>query len=157
LAVDEGKPVLGLCLGSQLLAAALGASVTPNPVKEFGWHPVSLNDEAGDDPLFRDLQGPFQAFHWHGDTFSLPTGSVNLASSPLCRHQAFRHGATAYGLQFHLEANETKVKEMVTVFAARLQEVGLEGSQVLQEADLFLPNMRVVAGVVFGRWIDLLK
>lgn len=156
-AVSMGRPVLGLCLGAQLLAAALGASVRANPVKEIGWHPVYLTDEAGDDGLFRGITGPFQAFHWHGDTFDLPPGSVHLASSPLCQHQAFRYGVAAYGLQFHLEVDEAKVKEIVTVFDARLRDVGLEAQQVVHDAGSFLPNMQSVAGVVFGRWAGLLK
>lgn len=155
-AVGAGKPVLGLCLGSQLLAAALGAAVRANPVEEIGWHPVSLDDEADRDPLFRGIGGPFQAFHWHGDTFDLPPGSVTLATSALCRNQAFRFGATAYGLQFHLEVDEAKAEEMVRVFAPRLRAVGLDGPQVLRDAAAFLPAMRAVAGVVFGRWAGLL-
>lgn len=155
-AVATGKPVLGLCLGSQLLAATLGASVRPNRVKEVGWHSVDLTDEANNDPLFGGVRASFPAFHWHGDTFDLPTGSVHLAASPLCRHQAFRYGANAYGVQFHLEVDRAKVEEMVTVFAAPLRAVGLEGSQVRREADELLPEMQAVAGIVFGRWADLL-
>lgn len=155
-AVATGKPVLGVCLGSQLLAAALGASIRPNPVKEVGWHPVELTDEANGDPLFGGVRASFPAFHWHGDTFDLPTGSVHLAASPLCRHQAFRYGANAYGVQFHLEVDMAKVDEMVTVFAAPLRAVGLAGWQVRREADELLPEMQAVAGIVFGRWADLL-
>ena len=109
-ALKAGTPVLGVCLGAQLLAAALGAAVTKNPQKEIGWYPLMRESGADGDPIFAPFESTETVFQWHGDTFSLPKGAVRLASSPLCREQAFRHGETAYGLQFHVEVTEPIVR-----------------------------------------------
>lgn len=102
-AIDADLPVLGVCLGSQLLAKALGSSVYPNRIKEIGWYDVQLTAEAASDPLFGQC-GPIETvFQWHGDTFDLPVGAVQLARGEACENQAFRYGARAYGLQFHIE------------------------------------------------------
>ena len=101
--VADGRPVIGTCLGSQLLAAALGARVYPNTRKEIGWHDVELTDAARDDALLGGVPRRFTPVHWHGDIFDLPAGAVHLAASAITRHQAFRYGANVYGLLFHLE------------------------------------------------------
>ncbi len=102
-AIDAEIPVLGVCLGSQLLAKALGSRVYPNRIKEIGWYDVELTPEAADDPLFAQCGPRETVFQWHGDTFDLPDGAVLLAQSEACRQQAFRYGPSAYGLQFHIE------------------------------------------------------
>ena len=101
--VDAGLPVLGVCLGSQLLAKALGSRVYPNRIKEIGWYDIELTAAAKSDRLFGDCQVAETVFQWHGDTFDLPEGASQLARSELCENQAFRFGRAAYGLQFHLE------------------------------------------------------
>lgn len=102
-AVDAGTPVLGICLGAQLLAAARGAAVYPGPTPEIGAGRVTLADAAVDDPLFGVVQErQLDVFHWHGDTFDLPDGAVRLASNDRYANQAFRV-AHAWGLQFHVE------------------------------------------------------
>jgi GMP synthase-like glutamine amidotransferase len=102
-AVRRHVPLLGICLGAQLLAKALGAAVYRNAQPEIGWYQVELLPTAAEDRLFRDLSVQETVFHWHGDTFDLPLGAVHLAQSPRCTNQAFRYGAMAYGLQFHVE------------------------------------------------------
>jgi GMP synthase (glutamine-hydrolysing) len=102
-AIRAGTPVLGICLGSQLIAKALGARVYKNARKEIGWAPVYFTEAAKDDPLFAGLASPTTFFHWHGETFDLPEGATWLAYSDNCRHQAFRHGRNVYGIQFHPE------------------------------------------------------
>jgi len=99
-AVASGVPTLGICLGAQLIASALGARVRRNPVKEIGWFPVRAVPADGD--VFR-LPEECDVFHWHGETFDLPEGAVRLAESGPCRNQAFQTGRRAIGLQFHLE------------------------------------------------------
>ncbi len=101
-ALDRGCPTLGVCLGSQLLAAAGGARVFPGPDPEVGWLPV---ERVAEDPWLAGWPGRFEPLQWHGDTFDLPSGATLLASSTAYRHQAFRLGA-ALGLQFHVEATE---------------------------------------------------
>jgi GMP synthase-like glutamine amidotransferase len=107
-AVDAGKMVLGICLGSQLLAEALGAKVYPNHCKEIGFFPVSVYDDA----LVNHLPKEWMVFHWHGDTFDLPEGAVLLASSIACKNQAYRRGRCV-GLQFHPEADDALIQQMV--------------------------------------------
>jgi len=102
-AVRRNVPTLGICLGAQLLAKALGAGVYRNPQREIGWHKIELLPAATDDHLFRGRAAVETVFHWHNDTFHLPAGAVHLARSPACAQQAFRAGESAYGLQFHVE------------------------------------------------------
>ncbi len=102
-AVERQLPVLGICLGSQLLAKAMGAKVYPNAVKEIGWYPLEMLPATAEDPLFAGCRARKTVFQWHGDTFDLPPGAVLLAESALCKQQAFRVGPHAWGLQFHIE------------------------------------------------------
>jgi GMP synthase (glutamine-hydrolysing) len=99
----EQKPVLGMCLGAQLMATAFGGKGFPNSAKEIGLHEVSFTPEADSDPLWHGLTAPFHPVHWHGDTFSLPGGATLLASSQITPHQLFRLDHRHYGFQFHLE------------------------------------------------------
>jgi len=102
LAIDAGKPVLGICLGAQMIAKALGAQVTKSPVKEVGWGTVTLADDGRRDALFHGLPGTLDVFQWHEDMFHIPQGGKLLAYSDGCPHQAFRY-RNAWGLQFHVE------------------------------------------------------
>jgi GMP synthase-like glutamine amidotransferase len=108
-AATRRLPVLGICLGAQLIAKAFGAAVYPNPQKEIGWFNLHFTDAAARDPLFSGLSRE-TVFHWHGETFDLPPGAELLASSDLCRNQAFRR-ANIYGLQFHLEVTPAMIAE----------------------------------------------
>jgi GMP synthase (glutamine-hydrolysing) len=102
-AIAAGVPVLGICLGAQLMAKALGARVYRNPQPEIGWAPVHLTSAGRRDPIFQGMESPAQFFHWHQDTFDLPSGAEVLAYSDRCRYQAIRYGESAYGIQFHPE------------------------------------------------------
>lgn len=99
-AIDDGKALLGVCLGAQLIADALGARVVQNPVLEIGWYPVRFLET---EPPFDGFPAACTAFHWHGDTFSLPAGARRVAESEGCPNQAFIHGERIVGLQFHVE------------------------------------------------------
>jgi len=123
-ALSSGIPFLGICLGAQLLAKALGARVRPNPVKEIGFYPASLTSGAKGDLLFQGLGRRFTPFHWHGDTFDMPEGAVRLAGSPLCENQAFRYGKKAYGLQFHLETTPAMVATWAEEYHSELSALG---------------------------------
>ena len=116
-AIRRGKAVLGVCLGAQLVAAALGARVYQNAEKEIGWFPVySLpSPQTFPGEAVASFRFPEESlvFHWHGETFDLPTGAVHLARSEACRNQAFQYGRTVVGLQFHLEMTPQAVRELV--------------------------------------------
>ena len=109
-----GKPVLGICLGSQMIASALGAKVYPNPEKEIGWFPVTGLKQA----QFSNFQFPvsFTPLHWHGETFDLPVGAVLLATSEACKNQAFQVGKNVIALQFHPEATQETLQDFVLHF-----------------------------------------
>lgn len=119
-AMAQHVPLLGICLGSQLLAKALGARVYRNPQKEIGWYSVDLTPAGVADPLFASLASPVPVFQWHGDAFDLPAGALSLASSPLCTHQTFRYGDRVYGLLFHLELTPAIIHTWLEVFQDEL-------------------------------------
>lgn len=108
-ALKKDIPVLGICLGSQLLAHVLGANVRKHAEKEIGWHDIHLTEEGVQDPLFHHFGKTEKLFQLHGDTFDVPSSAVHLASSELCPSQAFRYGDKVYGLQFHLEVDQPMI------------------------------------------------
>jgi GMP synthase-like glutamine amidotransferase len=154
-ALRADVPVLGVCLGSQLLAAALGAPVRPSGRQEIGWHRVRLTEGARHDPLWAGTARDFVAFHWHGDAFDLPRGAVGLASSDLTEHQAFRSGR-AWGLLFHMEVTRAIVQGMVGAFAEELQRHGIAQEPILAGLETHLPALATVGRTVFARWAGAL-
>jgi len=146
------RPVLGVCLGSQLLAAVLGAEVKKGERKELGWYAVMLSDFAAQDPLFAGVKPEFWPFHWHGDVFSLREQAVGLASSRHTPCQAFRYGKNAYGILFHLEVTQEQILQMLSGFAEELREAGGKASEIMEEIPRHLPLLEKIAGGVFGRW-----
>ncbi len=113
---DADKAVLGICLGSQLLARAYGGENILGSAKEFAWTPLDVTPEGAADPLFRDLGPRFESFHWHVDTFSLPDKAVRLVSGSAVANQCFRIGRAAYGMQFHFEASVEVVEAWLAMF-----------------------------------------
>jgi GMP synthase (glutamine-hydrolysing) len=154
-ALSKRKPVLGICLGSQLLAHVLGAKVYAGKQKEIGWHPVTLEPSAAADPLWSDAPAKFMGFHWHGDVFDLPSGCELLASSALTARQAFRHGDNAYGVLFHMEVTRPLIEAMTEAFTDELRETGTSGAQIRRQAEEFLPPLERVGQSIFARWAAL--
>jgi GMP synthase (glutamine-hydrolysing) len=156
-AVREDVPFFGVCLGAQLLAASLGARVVEGPVPEVGLLPVSLTDEALDDPVFQGLPRELLTFQWHGDTFDLPDGATRLASSPLYPNQAFRW-SRAYGVQFHLEVSPEMAREWASVpaYAESLERVLGPGAvgRLLADLEATAVELRNHARHVFERWLE---
>ena len=125
-AIERRKAILGICLGAQLIAKALGAKVLKASMKEIGWYDVSLTRIGSRDPLFSDLPKTFSVFQWHGDTFDIPKAGKLIATSTDVHHQAFRYGKNVYGLQFHLEVTEEMIKDWMYTY-----EEELEGYEML--------------------------
>lgn len=156
-AIERGMPVLGICLGAQLIARALGARVVPNEVKEIGWYDLTPTAEGMHDSLFRHFAATEKIFQWHGDTFEIPHGAVHLASSPTCRNQSFRFGDNVYGLQFHLEVDEALITRWLhTPVMSREIEclgAGFLPEQILQDTRRYMPRSLALGTAVFGEYI----
>ena len=151
-ALKLGRPVLGVCLGSQLLAAVLGAEVRKGERKELGWHAVTLSASAAQDALFAGVRPEFWPFHWHGDVFSLPNAAAGLASSRQTPCQAFRYGKSAYGILFHLEVTREQISQMLSDFAEELRQTGGNAADIAEQTPRRLPALVEIAGGVFGGW-----
>ncbi|SVD67861.1 uncharacterized protein METZ01_LOCUS420715, partial [marine metagenome] len=152
-----GIPVLGICLGAQLIAAALGGRVRRNPVKEIGWFEVVPTDAGRQDPLFSKFGGPEMVFQWHGDTFALPQDAHRLARSDACPNQAFRFGDSAYGLQFHLEADEALIERWLRT-SIHVREIAALGNtvnpeQIRADTSCYMARSAELSGAVFGEFI----
>ena len=122
--IAAGKRVLGVCLGAQMIASALGAKVFRNHTKEIGWWPLTCEIGAATQSLGAALPEGAEVFHWHGETFDLPTGAVRLARSEACVNQAIAVGPRVLGLQFHLETTEDSARELIAGSAGDLQNPG---------------------------------
>ena len=155
-ALAVSAPVLGICLGSQLLASVLGARVRPSGAKEIGWFPVTLERIARQDPLFERAPKTFDAPHWHGDVFDLPRDAVHLARSEATEHQAFRFGEATYGLLFHLEAEVDTIRRMASAFASELAPAGVDGPKLIPLSEERAPATAVLAEGVFEAWAEML-
>lgn len=131
-AIDAGKTVLGICLGSQLVSAALGAKVYQNKEKEIGWFDIEPTCYAKSDRLFFDMERKMKVFHWHGDTFDLPEGAVHLAFSKGCKNQAYSYKDRVLALQFHLEPTENSLLQMIDAGREEL----ISGKYVQTEQEL---------------------
>jgi GMP synthase (glutamine-hydrolysing) len=157
-AVESDMSVLGICLGAQLLAKALGGTVARNPQREIGWYDVCLTEHGRNDPVLAPFAGQQAVFQWHEDGIGLPDGAVHLASSPASAVQAFRYGEHAYGFQFHLEVDATLVERWLTV-PDNQQMLGEEGDRV--DRDLLrtqtterIADLQELSRRTFSGWID---
>lgn len=153
-------PLLGICLGSQLLAKALEAKVYPNGIKEIGWYPLELTPAASDDLLFAGCAPQQTVFQWHGDTFALPPGVVHLARSAQCQHQAFRVGSTAYGLQFHIEMTPDMLDTWLNEPGNRCEVGGLayiDPAAIRAATPQRFPEMAALGSKVLARFAALCR
>ena len=144
-ALLAGKPVIGVCLGSQLMAKALGATVHPGKALEIGMTPISLTSEAKQDPVFKTLPDSFEVFEWHGEVFDLPKDCVPLAASTIAPLQAFRYGTRAYGLLFHLEMEQSGIDALCRECAPELIRAHLTAQHVKTSARPHLFRLHALA------------
>jgi len=149
-AIRREIPVLGICLGAQLIAKALGARVYRNAELEIGWEPVYFTDAARSDAVLSGFPSPSTFFHWHGETFDLPADAEWLAYSDKCRHQAYRIGRRVYGIQFHLEITA----EMAMNWCADSENCG-EIASLDQPVDPCGVDTAPLARRILENWLDL--
>ncbi|HRY30246.1 MAG TPA: gamma-glutamyl-gamma-aminobutyrate hydrolase family protein, partial [Elusimicrobiota bacterium] len=163
--LERHLPALGICLGAQMIARALGARVYPSRQKEIGWYPVRLTAAGRRDPFFRESSGGKETgrrivFQWHGDTFDLPRRAELLATASRCRHQAFRCGGNVYALQFHLEVTPEMVRSWMKAPGAR-EELRLLGPRaaedILRKMPRCRPQMHRTATAAFRAFSEIVK
>jgi len=149
------RPTLGLCLGAQLMALALGATVHPGPEKEIGWAPIALT-AAGAESCLRHLDAAqTPVLHWHGDTFTLPAGAVHLASTPVCPNQAFGIGRTGLALQFHAEAAGRSLERWFIGHTLEIaQTPGISVAQLRADTQRHSDGMIRQGRTCFSEWLD---
>ncbi|GAA0786653.1 glutamine amidotransferase [Marinobacterium sediminicola] len=154
--LQKRHPTLGVCLGAQLMALALGAQVSPMRSKEIGYGPLSLSEAGRNSPLGA-LPEPISVLHWHGEQFSLPEGAVSLAHTELCNCQAFSLGPSVLGLQFHLEADPTRLEQWLIGHCGELEQNGIPPDKIRQQCQA-LGNQVALAGTrVFQQWLNTLE
>jgi len=162
-AAEESLPVLGHCLGGQLIAKALGAQVTGNPVKEIGWLPVTVSAHARNDsraaPWVQGLPPRFEAFHWHGETFGIPPGATPILESRHCAHQGFVLG-NVLALQCHVEVTADMVPEWTRLYAHELTsptETVQSAGEMQQDLAARIAALHGIADTFYGPWLDAIR
>lgn len=157
-AVSRNMCVLGICLGSQLLAKALGGDVSRNEKREIGWYDVELTSAGASDSVLSTFAQKQRVFQWHEDGIQLPPGAVHLAASEASDVQAFRHGEHAYGFQFHLEVNRSLIERWLTVPANQTtlqDEVGRVDPDAIRAQSIeFVSDLEALSRETFSRWIE---
>ncbi|MEL6445904.1 MAG: type 1 glutamine amidotransferase [Bacteroidota bacterium] len=139
-AIEAGKPVVGVCLGAQMIADVLGSKVVPVGQKEIGWFPLSLTEAGRSHPVFRAAPASFPVFHWHGETFALPDGAIHLARTSVCETQAFLWKDRVLGLQCHLEMTARSIDAIINGCAHELELA--QGQPWVQSAE----TMQAISG-----------
>lgn len=150
--LDSARPLMGICLGAQLIARLLGARVAPMGVKEIGYAPLALTP-AGQDSVLRPLAG-LPVLHWHGDRFGIPEGATHLASSAVCDHQAYMLGSTVLGLQFHLEADAATLERWLVGHACELGQAGIDVRALRAMAGSVQEVLPAAAHAVMSAWLQ---
>ncbi len=147
---DDAMPTIGICLGAQLMAAAIGGTVTRGPSKEIGFVPLTITDAGMGSALRHLVDVP--VLHWHGDTFILPAGAPSLASTPDYPNQAFQQGASL-GLQFHIEADWRHIERWLIGHAHELETAGFDVREIRADAERFGPALTEAATTMFQEWL----
>lgn len=158
-ALKDGKPVLGICLGAQLLAHVLGAPIRRLHQPEIGWHPVRLTQQGQADSVLLPLGDRTSVFQWHSCHFDIPAGAEHLAQGDACAQQAFRYGSSAYGFQFHLEMDQALVERWLSnpAYRAELAAAGLgaDAEAIRSQTRELIGGMQRQADRVFNGFLDI--
>ena len=151
------KPMLGVCLGAQLIVKAASGKVVTGHRKEIGWYDVNLTDEGRDDLLFKGLSKSFKVFEWHGDTFNIPSKGVKLASSEIFPNQAFRVG-NAYGLQFHLEVTDGMIADWMKVYNEEIQHLDyIDSEKIVKDTKKQSRELIKISDKVYANFLNLIS
>jgi GMP synthase-like glutamine amidotransferase len=153
-ALLTGKPVIGVCLGSQFMAKALGATIRSGKALEIGMTQIRLTHEGKSDPVFGDCPESFDVFEWHGEVFDLPKDAVSLAGSDIAPLQAFRYGTRAYGLLFHLEVETSGIEALCRHCASDLSHTTFDPRVLTRQAMPHLPSLHRRAASLIGYLLD---
>ncbi|OGQ51990.1 MAG: hypothetical protein A3J24_12560 [Deltaproteobacteria bacterium RIFCSPLOWO2_02_FULL_53_8] len=155
-ALKADVPMLGICLGAQLLARAAGAKVYKGGAKEIGWYKVRQTPAGAAERLLLGFPEEYTVFQWHGDTFDVPSGAVNLASSALFPNQFIKVGSCAYGIQFHLEVTEPMVAQWLKLNAAEVVAAGIDVGAVIEQTPLNIPAIHRLGRSMLTRFLRLI-
>ena len=151
-------PYLGICLGAQLLAKAVGGKVTRSPVEEIGWRTVSLTSDGQKDPLFQGLTKDFFVYQWHGDMFEVPKGGWLLVGGRECPNQALKVGKNAYGIQFHIEITDKSIREWADeYFSAKPELLKTKKTEMLQQYQKNRGLFEKEAQVIYNNFLKVIK
>ena len=148
----SGRPTLGICLGAQMMAAALGARVYPAAAREIGWSAIELSETGEHNPLA--ALGGVPVLHWHGDTFDLPAGTTLLASTAACRNQAFSRGPNVLGLQFHPEIVGARFEHWLLGHASELATAGISPAALRRDAMHHANRLEKAAALLLENWLS---
>ncbi len=158
-AMKQNKPILGICLGSQLIAHVLGSPVYKNKIKEIGWLSVSKTNEGLNDPILKHFKNEERLFQMHGDTFQIPKDCVHLAESKECASQAFRYGENVYGFQFHLEVDRAMIERWLSHPQNLIDIENSNGvyskEQILEDTNLYLNHSMNLSKNTFNEFLNL--
>ncbi len=159
-ALAQHKPILGICLGAQLLAHALGAEVRRHNISEIGWYDLATTQAGRSDAVFAPLGDGAPVFQWHSYTFDLPTSAAHLATTSTCANQAFRHGTNAYGFQFHLEMDQPLIERWLNLPTYRddliAAGLGRDAESIRTDTLPRIAAMQATAEAVFNNFLDLI-
>lgn len=154
-AIEAGKPILGVCLGAQLIADVLGAEIAQAPAKEIGWFPIAWSDAAMGSPLLSGINPAMNVFHWHGEQFSIPEGAIHLASSKACANQAFLYRKNILGLQFHLEMDEDAINNLIENCGDELKinSPAIQAPETIWEKTTSIPSCQRALYTLLDNWL----
>jgi GMP synthase (glutamine-hydrolysing) len=154
-AIQCNTPMLGICLGAQLMAKAAGGTIHQSPVRELGWYPIYPANQAVDDIIFNNLSSDLRVFQWHGETFGLPGSAIHLATNPNVPNQAFRLARGQYGLQFHVEIDLDMIDAWIAEGPSEREFLGANGLSALRaETVEYIQDMRYFGAEMMRSWLE---